>query len=332
MGKLSGKDLRDLLSCIKKDPRVILPPTLGHDFGVHKIGDKYLVVASDPCSGVPDEWFGFLLVNYAASDVALSGAKPEFCTINLLGPLSTDPKLFKKIMGQICQAADELQIAIVRGHTGTYDSLNGLVGVATVYGSADAGKLITSGGAKPGDLVMFTKSLGLETVTNFALTKKELARELFGHTRQRELAKIVRSQSCVREAIHLAEEKAVHAMHDSTEGGLVAALNEIAEASGTGFKVDLQKILMPKEVLSLQNHFKLSIKQVLSMSSTGNILAAVDPNVKERAVAALKQCGLDACFIGEFTENKERLLIRSGKETPFPDEPNDPYAFILETN
>ena len=123
MGKLSTEELKKLLSCIKKDSRVIVPPMVGYDSGVHLLDGKYVVVATDPCTGVPEEWFGWLLINYAASDVALSGAKPEFCTINLLGPRSTKPEVFQKIMKQTCKAADELDIAIVRGHTGMYDSL-----------------------------------------------------------------------------------------------------------------------------------------------------------------------------------------------------------------
>ena len=117
---------RQLLSCIRKDSRVIIPPMVGYDSGVHLLDGKYVVVATDPCTGVPEEWFGYLLVNYAASDVALSGAKPEFCTINLLGPHQPNPQVFQRIMKQTCKAADELNIAIVRGHTGTYDSLSDL--------------------------------------------------------------------------------------------------------------------------------------------------------------------------------------------------------------
>ena len=49
-------------------------------------------------------------------------------------------------------------------------------------------------------------------------------------------------QSCVKEALHLPKTGCVHAMHDATEGGFVAALNELAEASRVGFKVDWEKI------------------------------------------------------------------------------------------
>ncbi|MGZ4850067.1 MAG: AIR synthase related protein, partial [Candidatus Bathyarchaeia archaeon] len=204
MGKLASQDLRKLLSCIKKDSRVVIPPIIGFDSGVHHFNGKYLVVATDPCTGVPEEWFGFLLINYAASDVALSGAKPEFCTINLLGPKSTKLETFQKIMKQTCMAADELDIAIVRGHTGMYDSLKDLLGVATVYGSVQLEKLITTANAKPGDVILCTKPLGLEAVINFSLTHQKLAEELFGAERQKTLSRQICMQSCVQEASQLA--------------------------------------------------------------------------------------------------------------------------------
>ena len=47
-------------------------------------------------------------------------------------------------------------------------------------------------------------------------------------------AKQVYMQSCVKEALELAEIEGVHAMHDATEGGFVAALNELAQASKLG--------------------------------------------------------------------------------------------------
>jgi hydrogenase expression/formation protein HypE len=329
MGKLPAKELKKLLSCIRKDSRVIVPPLVGHDSGVHRFDDKYLVVASDPCTGVPVKWFGWLLINYAASDVALSGAKPEFCTLNLLGPKSTKPSTFQKIMKQTCIAADELDIAIVRGHTGTYESVSDLLGVATVYGSLQLERLITPANAKPSDLILCTKPLGLETITNFSLVQEALAQRLFGAEKQQALANQVKMQTCVREALQLAQTGVVHAMHDATEGGFVAALNELAEASKVGFKVNWEKIPVSKEALTIQAYFKLSDEQLLATSSTGTILAAVDPNAKEQVKAVLSENRLVGSFIGEFTENQNRTVTKKGKEAPFPIVPRDPYSKIL---
>jgi hydrogenase expression/formation protein HypE len=329
MGKLASDELKKLLSCIKQDFRVVVPPMIGYDAGVHLLHGKYVAVATDPCTGVPEEWFGWLLINYAASDVALFGAKPEFCTINLLGPIGTKPEVFQRIMKQTCKAADELDVAIVRGHTGMYGSLNDLLGVCTVYGTVDPKKLITPGNAVPGDLILCTKPLGLETLTNFSLAYPEKAQELFGAPKQAELSTLVYMQSCVKEAMQLAQVGGVHAMHDATEGGFVSGLNELAAASKVGFRLEWEKLPLTPEALALQNQFGLSDERLLAMSSTGTILAAVKPEAKEKVSAVLAQSGLSACFLGEFKENKERILIKKGKACLFPQVADDPYTQIL---
>lgn len=329
MGKLNAEDLKKLLSCIKSDHRVIVPPSLGFDSGVHLIGDKFLVVSTDPCIGVPKEWFGWLLIHYAASDVALFGAKPEYCTINLLGPPSTKPETFHRIMSQACEAAEELGAAIVTGHTGTYQGLSTLVGVCTAYGTISRKKLITPGGAKPGDYVLCVKPVGLEVAVNFALTYKALAEEILGAKRVRALGKLVVMQSCVKEALLLAEAGGVNAMHDATEGGLTAALNEIAEASEVGFRVDFEKIPFAEETLTLKRLFRLSELQMLSMSSTGTVLAAVNPQAKDKIERTLQQKKIKACYLGVFTRDKERILLKNGKEVLFPQKAEDPYERIL---
>lgn len=329
MGKLPAKELQKMLNCIKPDKRVLVPPMIGYDAGVHRIGDQYLVVAADPCTGVPEDWFGWLLINYAASDVALSGAKPQFCTVTLMGPRPTDPNRFQSIMEQTCKAAEEHGIAIVRGHTGMYDSLKDLIGVCTIYGTTKPERLITSGDAKPGDLILCTKPLGAETITNYSLTHPNMAQKLFGAEKQQQLSSQVRLQSCVQEALALAEVVGVHAMHDATEGGFVSALNELTGASKVGIKVNWKEIPIPPEALTLQKHFGLSDEQLLAMSSTGTILGAIAPSSRRKVEKVLLNQGLKACFIGEFTENKEKILVKGKNPVAFPSQADDPYTMIL---
>lgn len=331
MGKLSGEELKRLLSCIRKDPRVIIPPMPGFDSGVHLIGDQYVVVATDPCIGVPREWFGWLLVNYAASDVALAGATPEFCTINLLAPLSMKPSGFQTIMKQVCHAANELNMAIVRGHTGTYDGVSKTLGVCTAYGIVAKEKLITPGGAKAGDLVMCTKAVGFETLVNFSLTHKALATRLFGTQETEQLMKLVKMESCVNEALALAEIEGVHSLHDATEGGLINALNEVAEASNLGFRIEFEKLPITPEMNTLQKRFGLSLEQVLSTSSTGMIVAAVEKQSQTIVEETLQKHGIPASFIGTFTKSKDRVLEWSSGYTSFPRVANDPYGRILSS-
>ena len=331
MGKLSGEDLKNLLSCIRKDLRVIVPPMPGYDSGVHLLGDKYVVVATDPCINVPNEWFGWLLINYAASDVALAGARPEFCTINLLAPLGMKPSGFQMIMRQVCIAVNELNMAIVRGHTGTYDGISKPLGVCTAYGTVAKEKLITPGNAKAGDVILCTKAVGFETLSNFSLTHDTLAKRLFGAREAEQLRKLVKMESCVNEALSLAEIEDIHALHDATEGGLTTALNEVAEASNVGFRVEFEDLPITTEMIALQKRFGLSLDQVLSASSTGMILAAVDKEAQTIAEETLRKLGIPTSFIGAFTKSKDRVLMWSSGSTRFPRVADDPYGRILSS-
>jgi hydrogenase expression/formation protein HypE len=329
MGKLVREDLEKLLSCIRKDPRVLVPPLSGYDAGVHFMGDKCMVVSTDPCVDVPEEWFGWLLINYAASDVAVFGAKPEYCTINLLGPASTKSESFQNIMEQVCGAADKLGMVVVTGHTGVYEGVSQLVGVCTAYGTVPKKNLVLPGNAKAGDFILCTKSVGLEITVNFSFTHQTLAQRLFGVQRAKELSHLMESQSCVNEALQLAKISGVNSMHDATEGGFVAALNEMADASEVGFKVEMEKIPISQEAWILQDQFKLALPEILSMSSTGTILASIDPQAREKVDETLRRNGVPASFVGCFTKNKDRKIIKNDNAKIFTPIANDPYSKIL---
>jgi hydrogenase expression/formation protein HypE len=329
MGKLSSKDLKKLLSCIKNDPSVVIPPLPGFDSGVHLIDDKYLVVSTDPCIGVPTKWFGWLLIHYAASDVALFGAKPQYGTIVLLSAPSTTTKTFLEVMNQASKAADQIGMTIITGHTGTYQGISTLAGVCTAYGIIEKEQLITPGGAQPGDCILCTKHVGLEIAVNLSLTNEAKAKTLFGAKTAKKLKELISTQSCVKDASLLSQISGVHAMHDATEGGLVAALNEIAEASKLGFNIEFERIPIAKESRIMKEHFRLSDTQLLSMSSTGTVLAAIRPESEDVVTKTLRLNSINASVLGAFTKDKKRILVKGGKKTLFPRIEHDPYARIL---
>lgn len=319
----------DVLRCIKRTSQVMVPPMPGFDSGAHKIDrENCIVVSTDPCINVPQRWFGWLLMNYAASDVAVFGAKTQYATVNLLAPPKTAKQVFKTVMQQACRAADDLEATIITGHTGTYDGLSTLVGTCTAYGMIKQDELITPAGARPGDSLICTKPLGLETLVNFSLARRQLAVELFGSTRATHISRQVEMQTCVGEALLLARTGGVHAMHDATEGGLIAALNEIADASNLGFSVEFNKLPIPPELRKLAEHFGLSQDEVLATSSTGTLLAAVAEDCVGSAIEGLSKLGLNGKVVGKFSRSKKRLIRSDGEEEEFPEEAKDLYAKI----
>jgi len=329
MGKLGLQELKSVVRCIKRGSSILVPPGVGLDSGVHEIpGGLCLVVSTDPCVGVPKSWFGWLLVHYAASDVAVFGVAPRFCAVNLLGPPRTPTRLFQSVMRDACQAANQLGMQIVTGHTGTYDALDDMVGTCTAYGFASLKDIKTPRSVKAGDKILCTKPIGLETVVTFSQTQRALAERLFGKLDANRLSREFRFQSCVKEALALSKMPGVHAMHDAAEGGLVSALNEMAEASKTGFSIDFTKVAVPREVHILARHFQLSTNEIMSMSSTGTLIAALEPSAERRVLRRLSELKIPARVVGIFSGSRRRRANDRFWERPFPDRARDPFSRI----
>jgi len=329
MGKLGPRELKIVIRCIKRSSSILVPPGVGLDSGVHKTPDGLcLVVSTDPCVGVPKPRFGWLLVHYAASDVAVFGVAPRFCSVSLLGPPRTSTRLFQSVMRDACQAANQLGMQIVTGHTGSYDALDDMVGTCTAYGFASLKEIKTPRGVRAGDSILCTKPLGLETAVTFSQTRRALAERLFGRSSANRLSRQFQFQSCVKEALALSKMPGVHAMHDAAEGGLVSALNEMAEASKTGFSIDFTKVAVPREVHILARHFQLSTNEMMSMSSTGTLIAALEPSAERRVLRRLSEFKTLARVVGTFSRSRRRRAKDHLGERSFPDRAQDPFRRI----
>ena len=332
MGKLNSKILKEIFETIGKKKNPIIGPMVGYGSGVHEFGeDTYMVISTDPCIDVPQKELGWLLINYAASDVAIFGAHPEYCTVNLLAPEETTDSEFKEVINQIHYAASELGITIITGHTGRTNKVIEWTGTCTTYGFIKKNKLLTAKGITPKQKILITKSIGLETLTNFATTKAEISNQIFGTKKTRELVQMSKVQTCVKEALLLAEKKLVTSMHDITEGGIVTTLNDVSDVSGMGFTINIDEITIIPEIEILAQHFELTLEQILSLSSTGTILASSYSKNTDKIIKSMKEIGLNVKNIGEFSGDNKRIMIHEGKEKEFPKEHNDPYIKIISS-
>ena len=132
---------------------VALGPTHGVDFGVLSVGDRAVVVATDPLSILPDlghERAGRLALDVVLADVAVSGIAPTHVTVSLtLPPAFTEEALAATWRG-LADYAEELGVAVVAGHTARYAGIDtSWVGAATALGVGDFEDLIRPDGARP---------------------------------------------------------------------------------------------------------------------------------------------------------------------------------------
>ena len=286
--------------------RVLSGPGVGEDAAVIDMGDRVLVAKGDPITGAEGN-IGWLSVHINANDIASTGARPLWFVCIALLPEGADESLLEGIMDDIHEACLEVGASLVGGHTETTPGLDRPVLAGFMMGEARRDSYVTTGGAKPGDLIILTKGAGIEGT---AVIASDLRDHLKGKVDQEVVergAAMVKWISVVPEAMKAVESASPSALHDPTEGGLINGLWEMAEAAGVGLKVDAASIHVPDETRQICGALGVDPLRLLG---SGALLITAQPGEAKKIMKALATEGISASVIGEVKPLSEgRLLV-----------------------
>lgn len=319
-GKLPLPLLEHLLTRFAPDdPRIVVGPRAGEDAAVFDLGDRYLVAKTDPITFATSE-IGWYAVNVNANDVAVMGAQPRWFLVTILLPAGkASGVLAEEIFRQIYDACAALGISLAGGHTELTVNLDRTLISGTMLGEVAPDRLITTAGARPGDVMLLVKTAPIEGTALIALERADVLR-----ARGYEEAFIARCQgylhdpgiSVVRPALLAAEIAEVHAMHDPTEGGVMTGLLEMGRGASVGLEIDLDAIPISPEGAVLCREFGLD---PLGTIASGAILMAVARQDVPRLVKTLSDEGYPATPIGRVTDPELGLVaLRGGRPTEWP--------------
>jgi thiamin-phosphate kinase len=282
------------------DRSVILGSSVGEDAALISHGRDVLVLTTDPVTGASAD-LGWLSVHVNANDIACRGAIPKWFLCDILLPENSGVKTLNSIMKQIDRAAKEVKVAIVGGHTEVTPGLAHPIVVGYMMGLVGRGRFVTSSGARPGNSIIMTKTVGIEGT---AVLAADFSHKLQSRIDRRSLTlarNLRRSISVVDDAELAVRGGGVRAMHDPTEGGLLQGIWEIAEASGVGFRIYESRIPIRRETRQVCAVFKLD---PLRLMSSGCLLLAVDKGVTKSIVQRLLSHGIRASVIGTVTRRR----------------------------
>jgi hydrogenase expression/formation protein HypE len=174
LGKLRPALLRELLARhATPDPRVVVGPRVGEDAAVLDMGDRYLVATTDPITFVTED-FGWYALVVNANDLAVRGATPRwFLATCLLPEGRTSESDVTALFAQLGSACDRQGVALVGGHTEITPGLERPIVVGTMLGEVDRARLVTTGGARPGDVLVLTKGVPLEGTSIIARARAD---------------------------------------------------------------------------------------------------------------------------------------------------------------
>jgi hydrogenase maturation factor len=115
--------------------------------------------------------------------------------------------------------------------------------------------------------------------------------------------------SIVKEAAILFGTRKVHAMHDSTEGGIIGGVCEMALASNLGFKLQESSIEVAKETASICRCLKINPSKLLG---SGCLLASIKPDSIDLVIEELEKKNIRGTVIGKFGGERKEIIKNNG--------------------
>ena len=245
---------------------------------------------------------GKLAVCGTVNDLAMSGATPLYLSISLVieeGFLLSD---LQRVMTSIQKATEEAEVKVVTGDTkvvnrGSADKL--FINTAGI-GLVPEGVNISGSKARPGDKVILSGTIGEHGIA--VLSQREGLQ--FSAPIESDCAPLHKVVSEMLEAC-----SHIHCLRDPTRGGLASTLNELAQQSGVGIRIEEARIPVLEAV---RGACELLGFDPLYIANEGKLVAVVPKSDAERVLAKMRhsQYGTQSAIIGEVVaEHPGRVVM-----------------------
>ena len=309
------------------DPNVLVGFDHADDAGVYQIGpDTALVQTADFFTPIVDDpyTFGQIAATNALSDVYAMGGKPLTALALVCFPEKVDLEILERILAGGLSKMVEAGCTVIGGHSIRDEETK--FGYS-VTGLIDPQRVLTNGGAKPGDRLLFTKALGTGVIST--AIKKEAARQPWIDAA---VASMTTLNKMAAEVITAQGETAVHALTDVTGFGLIGHAREMALASDVSLRLYASRIPLLEGaldcvraghipgglkanrefaecVVGYEGEIPEDIKTLLFDPQTaGGLLVAVKSEKSANLTRSLITAGVAAVEIGEVLARTKPLI------------------------
>ncbi|GFZ32474.1 hydrogenase [Clostridium zeae] len=317
-GKLNWDDLKGLINnnkSVKRD-EVRVRNGVGEDCSVINFGEYECVISTDPITGATEN-IGRLAVHVNCNDVASCGVDPMAILVTILAPEDTTFEEINDVMKQINEETSKINVEIIGGHTEVTSAVNRIVVSCTVLGKCISGKAVSTAGAQVDDDIVVTKSLALEGTNIIVNDKIDKLKDILTKEEIDEAKEYINKISVIMEG-KVSGEFGVNSMHDITEGGVLGALWELADASNVGFKVYEDKMPVTAVTKKVCKAFNID---PLKLISSGSMIITTKNG--EELVKLLMKNGINSTIIGNITNDKGILVKELEGEVIVPQPERD---------
>jgi len=338
--KLNPATLEHVLRKLPRqmDPNVLVGFDTNDDAGIYRVSDELALVQTvDFFTPIVDEpeLFGAIAAANSLSDVYAMGGKP-ISALSLVGfPEKADPEILERIIRGGLAKMEEAHCSVIGGHSIRTDDM--LFGYA-VTGAIHPNKIWRNVGARPGDVLLFTKPLGTGVITT-ALKKDRASEESLSAA----IKAMTTLNAAAAEALHEVEadtsvENPIHAVTDVTGFSFLGHAREMALGSPAAgiapvsFEIEHTAFTYLTGALDAarDGHLSGGLKNnrafigdcvefepnvspehqslLFDPQTSGGLLAAVDARAAEMAHHLLRQHGALASAVGIVLQKKSPLI------------------------
>jgi thiamine-monophosphate kinase len=265
-------------------------------------------------SYVPPAAIGHKALAANLSDVAAMGAEPRAALLSLLLPPSMAAADFDAVLGGWLALASAHGVALVGGNISR--SPGPLVLDVTVTGAVKPRDILTRAGARPGDGVYVSGTIGAAYAGFLSLQRGAAGDEDLAECRERFLTPAPR----VRLGLLLGRNRVASACVDASDG-LADAVRQIAGASGVGIEIDGDAVPVPEAARAwLAEQQGLEPLDAAVAGGEDYELVFTVPGRRRRALESVLRlaAGVPCTRIGTVTARGSLVVVRRGVTTLLP--------------
>jgi len=247
---------------------------------------------------------GKLAVCGTVNDLAMAGAEPLYLSLGMIIEEGLPVDDLRRIVDSIAASAREAGVSIVTGDTKVvhHGKADGLFITTAGVGRVRDGVEISSAAAQPGDKILLNGSIGDHGVA--VVSQREGL--TFGGDVRTDCAPL---GGLVAAMLDVAPD--IRCLRDPTRGGVATTLNEVADRSGVGIRLNEDAILITPVVAGA---CELLGFDPLYVANEGKVLAVVPPDAADAVLAAMRTqvYGRDATIIGEVVaDDPGRVVLQT---------------------
>lgn len=236
----------------------------------------------------------------AVNSMLAAGAKIRAISLSVLMPQDTEEKQLKFLMKEIDALCTQEDILVISGHTAVSPFVSTLILSVTAMGIQ---KKEEEARAEYTNLdLVIAGTIGREGAAMIATEHADRLEKRYAPS-YIETAKHLFDDGSMSAVSDILQEREVISIHDVREGGIFAALWEMAAAKNVGLSVDLKNIPIRQHTIEVCEYFNLN---PYMLRSGGTLLLACSNGA--RLVEQFQKAGIESAVIGQTTSGNDRQI------------------------